>query len=251
MIEIRHKETGALLHKVPAVHTLARANLDALNLAYADLDGVDLSFANLSGTNLTHANMQNAHLDYAVLYITMAPEATDMMQITNLSHANLTGARLSGAHLQGARMEKADLTEARLYFADLYWANLTGAKLVGARMRHAKIHDARLVDADLAGADLSAAFMHSARLTGANFADVILDGTVFSFCSDLHQAVGLDKVVHKSPSALDRHTLRASVPHLPDCFLAGVGYSKTEIKKLRALYPEVEATGGASKRSEV
>ena len=69
MIEIKHKDTGAVLHTV-----------EADTLSGADLRWADLSEATLSGAHLTGADLRWADLSEATL------------SGANLSEANLTGA---------------------------------------------------------------------------------------------------------------------------------------------------------------
>ena len=86
MIEIKHEETGAVLHTV-----------DADNLRGADLRGADLSMADLCWADLRGADLSRA----------------------DLSGANLRGADLRWADLSGADLSMADLRAANLRGADL------------------------------------------------------------------------------------------------------------------------------------
>lgn len=133
-----------------------------------------------------------------------------------LADANLMGEYLIHADLQGA-----DLARAKMAFANLSGANLSGADLSGANLR-----GANLTEADLTGVDFS-----NANLTGATFSLTILTA-----CRNLHHAVGLSHMLHPSPSEMDEATLRASVAHLPDNFLRGAGYTRSEINFLRRQY---------------
>jgi uncharacterized protein YjbI with pentapeptide repeats len=101
MIEIKHKDTGEVLHTVDA------DSLSGANLRYADL-----RYANLSGANLSYANLRYANLSYA-----------------NLSYANLRSAKLRGANLSYANLRSADLRDADLIVADLRYADLSHADL--------------------------------------------------------------------------------------------------------------------------
>jgi uncharacterized protein YjbI with pentapeptide repeats len=91
MIEIKHKITGEVLHRVDA------DSLQGADLGNADLRGADLSGADLSGANLRLANLFGADLSDA-----------------NLSYANLSGADLSGAYLGFADLRGAYLRDANL-----------------------------------------------------------------------------------------------------------------------------------------
>ena len=86
MIEIKHEETGAVLHTV-----------DAADLRGADLRGADLSMADLCWADLRGADLSRA----------------------DLSGANLRGADLRWADLSGADLSMADLRAANLRGADL------------------------------------------------------------------------------------------------------------------------------------
>ena len=81
-IEIRHRDTGAVLHTVNA-ETLRGAYLYIANLNGADLYGANLNGADLRGADLTGAS---------------------------LSRANLTGAYLGRANLNGATMGEDKLS---------------------------------------------------------------------------------------------------------------------------------------------
>jgi uncharacterized protein YjbI with pentapeptide repeats len=137
----------------------------------------------------------------------------------------LENANLMGEYLIHADLSNTNLSSAKMVFANLSLANLTGSDLRGANLR-----GANLTEADLSGSDLT-----GVNLTGATFSL-----TVLSNCRNLHKAVGLAEVIHPGPSSLDEATLRASVAHLPDAFLRGAGYTRSEINFFRRLYPAVE-----------
>ena len=85
-IEIRHRDTGAVLHTVGA-DTLRGADLRGANLYGANLCGADLRGANLTGAYLYGAGLRKADLTKAYL-----------------SGANLTGADLKGATIGGDKL---------------------------------------------------------------------------------------------------------------------------------------------------
>lgn len=146
-----------------------------------------------------------------------------------LVNANLAGEYLIHADLSGAAMSRAVLP----------FANLSGADLRGADLTEANMRGAVLSETDLTGADLQ----------GANLTGATLSLTVFAGCRNLHRAIGLDRVHHRGPSTLDDDVLRASVAFLPDGFLRGVGYTRSEIAYLRRAYPasaEDASSGDAS-----
>ena len=85
-IEIRHRDTGVVLHTVNA-KTLRKANLRGANLFGADLRRANLYGADLSRADLTWANLYGA---------------------------DLYGADLSGAYLYGATLTEATMGEDKL-----------------------------------------------------------------------------------------------------------------------------------------
>ena len=106
-IEIKHRDTGVVLHTVNA-ETLRGADLSGANLSKAYLPEANLREADLTGANLRRAN---------------------------LTEADLIGAKLIGADLSGANLRGANLRGAYLYGADL-----TGAYLSGATMGEDKLN---------------------------------------------------------------------------------------------------------------
>jgi CheY-like chemotaxis protein len=110
MVEIRHKDTGEVLQRVP------RETLRGVDLA-----GVALYSANLERADLREANLQGASLLGAVL------------RRARLQQANLRNATLYSADLWGASLREADLRGTDLRGAVLQQANLSGALLAGAR----------------------------------------------------------------------------------------------------------------------
>jgi hypothetical protein len=138
----------------------------------------------------------------------------------------VAGETLARANLSGEYLIHADLRGADLAAATLMFANLSGADLSHANLSGANLRGANLTEADMTGADFA----------GVNLAGATLSLTVFSACRNLHRALGLAHVHHKGPSNMDEATLRASVPHLPDAFLRGIGYTRAEIGDLRQRY---------------
>ncbi len=159
------------------------------DLRRADLRGADLAFANLPTIDFRGANLRSADLEFAVLEDAM------------LDNADLTGASLFGTDLKGATLSMANLTdvvlqEASLAYADLSLANLTRAELTEANLAHAV----------LKGAILEGALLDDTMLTDTNLAD----------------AVGLDHMEHRGPSAVDHRTMEIS-GNLPREFLSLCG----------------------------
>jgi hypothetical protein len=93
-IEIRHRKTRAVLHRVQ--------NLWHVRLPHANLSGADLASQNLKGSDLRAADLRGADLEH-----------------TDLRGADLRDADLRGAQLEWAHLEAADLRNARLDAAGL------------------------------------------------------------------------------------------------------------------------------------
>jgi hypothetical protein len=203
IIEIRHRETGAVLHRIEA-HSLERASLPGTNLSDADLTGM-----NLAGADLTGALFRN----------------------TTLREANLSRANLTGAYLFQTDLGRANLSGALLYPCGLDGADLSGANLTGANLTGAYLADAKLIGAKLSYANLQSCYLGGADLTGAQAAF-----TLFADCPSLVDARGLDQIEHLGPSSLDLRTLRAGIHRFPDLFLRGVGLAREEMDALRAAY---------------
>jgi TIR domain/Pentapeptide repeats (8 copies) len=203
VIEIRHKETGAVLHQVEA-DTLEGARLSDLYLCGADLAEANLAGANLSGAVCRATDFRGAHL----------------------AGANLAGAYLFEADLRGADLSHASLPATSLDSVDLSGANLTAADLTGSYLAEAKLVRATLTYANLQSTYLSGADLSSARMAF----------TVLADCPSLYQAAGLGEIEHLGPSGLDLGTLRVGVGALPDAFLEGAGLAREEVRRLRALF---------------
>ena len=120
-IEIRHRDTGAVLHTVNA------DTLRGADLSRTDLTGADLTEADLRGAYLTKTDLTGAYLDGA-----------------DLRGAYLSGANLSEAYLDGADLSGANLRGANLRGANLYGAELRGANLYGANLNEAIINEDKL-----------------------------------------------------------------------------------------------------------
>ncbi len=143
--------------------------------------------------------------------------------ILEVAAESLENANLAGEYLIHADFQKTNLATAKLLFANMSGADLTNANLAGANLR-----GANLTEVNMTGVDFQ----------GVNLAGATLSLTVLSNCRNLHQAVGLDEILHAGPSELDSDTLRASVPHLSNTFLRGVGYTWSEIYDLRTRFQE-------------
>lgn len=136
----------------------------------------------------------------------------------SLEAESLVSCNLAGEYLIHADFRGADLRAAMLGFA-----NLSGADLSGADLRDANFRGANLTEVDLTDAELR----------GANLAGATMSLTVLAACRNLHEARGLELIRHPGPSLLDEQTIHSSLPGLPDNFLRGVGYTRSEIVMMR------------------
>jgi hypothetical protein len=205
MVEIRHLKTGKVLHTV-----------DSESLAGVNLVGLDLREANLVDVDLTAANLREAKLGGA-----------------DLSRANLKDSCLIFAHLEFAR-----LVDANLMSANIFGAALDGTDIYRASFHSASLESASLCRANLPGTYLYRTILRGADLRHANLAKATFGNTDLTACPTIGEARGLDEALHEAHSFLDARTLRAAVPHLPDLFLQGVGYTNEEIQILRSLYTQ-------------
>jgi TIR domain/Pentapeptide repeats (8 copies) len=161
--------------------------------------------ADLSGADLTKANLAEINFEYV-----------------DLRDSALRSANLSDAHLQGAKLEGSDLRD-----ANLCRANLTRANLVNSNLKKAMLIGADASWANLSGANLSRAFLNrtglnEAKLDGANLAGAGIGGTIFG-SNNLSNVIGLDSVLHTSPSVIGIDTLYKSGGKIPESFLHGCG----------------------------
>lgn len=113
-LQIRHRETGLVLHRVNS-EVLEGAVLKGLELRCADFSRQRLHHVNFEGTDLTSADLRGADLRGAE------------MGGAELLGADLTGADLRDVNLRGANLGRAILRGASLTGAKLWGADLTGA----------------------------------------------------------------------------------------------------------------------------
>jgi uncharacterized protein YjbI with pentapeptide repeats len=206
MIEIRHKQSGEVLYRVPTA-TLAGARLQGRKLQGAGLRGADLRGAFLARADLSNADLEGAILAQArgasrshwVLTqwgggILLAGTQVLARTLLNTPHGRvhfilqmlpfvvvmgflLRARRIAGnrprpgstVRLHGASLRMADLTRVDLRGTNLELADLEAACLVGADLQGAILHYANLHKANLKGAGLSGAWMGGALL---RFADL-------------------------------------------------------------------------------
>lgn len=163
----------------------------------------------------------------------------------NLIRADLSEADLSWANLFGADLGGANLSLANLFGANLFGADLNGANLIRANLSQANLSRAFLLWPDLSGADLSGANLSRANLIEANLTQARCNLTTFAMCN-LHEALGLESVVHDGPSSIGVDTVIASfrgagnrlTPELETFFL-GAGVPKELLDQLPRIVAEV------------
>ena len=170
-----------------------------IDFAGADMTRVTLKNSNLNGSNFTNAILRRA----------------------DLTRCNLSGADLSGAELTDACLASANLSGARLRYASLVGVVLTGANLEGATLE---------------GADLTLANLSGVRVASGDFTDTLWSKTTIARAVGLDSAKGLDRLRYGDPSAIDIHTLRSSIAHLPGDLLEQCGLSATDVSAFRQLF---------------
>jgi uncharacterized protein YjbI with pentapeptide repeats len=204
MIEIRHKETGQVLHRT-GTDTLAGAPLSGRMLRGADLRRADLAGANLyrisvSSADLTGASLANtrafkprAHLGWRILPLPVVLVAGYVGYQARLGAvswppwmADLGTGFAAGACFflavlwilllcdnEKRRSRTATFQGTNLRRADLTEACLSGADFTRADFREATLTRSRLArsmlrEANLAGADLQDSCLYGADLSGAD-----------------------------------------------------------------------------------
>ncbi len=162
---------------------------------------VQLPSVNLRGANLTEAN-----LSYA-----------------NLRDSNLRGVNLSGANLINARLNRADLSHATLCDAKLQWATFVGVKLFKAKF---------------SGAFLNHTYFSGGELKGADFTYAESTYTLW-INVDLSSVIGIEEMIHTSPSPVGGKTLNNFKGEIPKRFLEGCGFQDWEIEAAKLYKPGI------------
>jgi Pentapeptide repeats (8 copies) len=147
--------------------SLARANLNGVNLNLADLNGANLSDADLSEGYLIDADLRDANLSGAKLKgakLNLADFRGADLHSSDLSFSILIGVNLSYADLSYAWFFGTDLSRANLNGVNLSHADFSGAKLKDADLIGANLFNVNLRDADLSAADLSGAKLCNTQL---------------------------------------------------------------------------------------
>jgi hypothetical protein len=84
------------------------------------------------------------------------------------------------------------------------------------------------------------------QLDGADLSESIWSKTSVARCPDLSRARGLDRLILGDESAIDIHSLRASIAGLCREFLAHVGLSPDESEGLAALLAPADPSATTS-----
>jgi hypothetical protein len=121
MIDIRHRETGALLLQINA-ETMAGIQLSDQVLRGADLRGADLRGAQLRRAYVIDVDLREANLENA-----------------RLNGADLTDVLLSGANLRGAHFNEAKVRSVDFRHADLSGACFAETFIADCRTLHAAL----------------------------------------------------------------------------------------------------------------
>ena len=135
---------------------------------------------------------------------------------------DLQGASLRSADLTYTDLSYANMSGVDLHWADLRWADLIDSDLSKANLTRADLHKADLENSSLQGSDCSHANFEDASLVSANLSNAIFSNTRL-INTDLSLARGIDTIIHKAASELDRETLakntELSIPFLKGCGL--------------------------------
>jgi uncharacterized protein YjbI with pentapeptide repeats len=174
-----------------------------IDLADADLKGANLRGADLSGS-------LGSGKDTLIIY---------GITVTNLNlAANPRETRFLGDHFTATNLSRANFRR-----ADLVGANLLRANLLRANLMEADLRGANLVGADLRGAHLD---------------EAVIGGTIFGDI-DLHEAYGLDIVIHRAASTIGTDTIELSKGKIPEVFLRGCGLRDWEIASAKLYNPDL------------
>ncbi|HEX3856966.1 MAG TPA: pentapeptide repeat-containing protein [Verrucomicrobiae bacterium] len=141
----------------------------------------------------------------------------------------LENENLSGENLSGQNFKSAILRNAEFVGCDLTGANFEDAILDGANFRDAQLNEASFAEADLAKANFYKASLESTMFVGSHlfgtiFRESRMGKTVFADV-DMETCVGLETVIHVSPSSIGVECLYQAGNGLPIKFLKGIGLS--------------------------
>ncbi len=147
----------------------------------------------------------------------------------NFNDANLVSATLSNSSLINATFKKSLLQGARLRLCDL---------------EEAIFEQAHLAEANLYSANLSKANLSKAILINTNFNNTVLNEAIFNescmggtnlLYIDLSKCIGLERIIHFSPSNISIDTFYKSNGNIPHLFLKKIGVPPSFIEKIKEI----------------
>ena len=175
MIEIRHKETGKVLHRIDG-DTLRGCKLKCIDLRGADFQNQDLSGCTMSGCSLSEADLRTAHLskakinncviqrgDFTNANLTEADLSDNVLDVSKFIRVNAKGSKFRHSKINGADLTGGCFDNADFFFCELR-SNCTGASMV-----EANLFGADMSNADFTRADLRKSTMTDGKILGAKF----------------------------------------------------------------------------------
>ena len=163
----------------------------------------------------------------------------EKISFINLERADLAGADLQGANLQEVNLKYANLENANLFKADLLGANLSHANLQQAFISNTNFSGTILQETDFTLSYIDTSNFLAASIKNANFTGAKFSFNTLAFC-DLSNCIGLEEIVHRSPSIIDVKAISFDYDNLPIKFLAGCGLHKWEIESVKLGNPKVD-----------
>ena len=146
--------------------------------------------------------------------------------VPDLIQAKLSGTDLSYADLSYTDLTKADLTKSKFVKTSFCFANLRDAQLSGGKLIQVNFTEANLCGSNLSRVILNGV-LHGTNLTGADLSYADIRGAEISWTIfaniDLSTVIGLDLLVHYSPSTIGLDTIYKSKGNIPEVFLRGCG----------------------------
>ncbi len=132
----------------------------------------------------------------------------------NFINVDLTGAHFMATDLSGTFFNESNLSQVRFFLTNLRFAVLNNANLLYSSFSQTLLDHTKLIKANLT---------HS-TFSGVTIADCNLD-----------EAIGLESILHVSPSSIGIDTIYQSVGKIPDTFLRGCGVPEDFITYAKSL----------------
>ena len=167
------------------------------------------------------------------------PNVRPDLRYADLSSNELIGINLSkgdffGTNFYGCHFSKSDFKKATLNHANLIKTDLTQTDFTGADLIRANCYFANLRRANLSGTNLGDVNLDRADLVETNFSKARIGLTSFGGVN-LSESIGLDTVIHETPSTIGIDTILRSQGNIPVLFLRGAGVPDTFIEYAGAL----------------